>query len=91
MTTVATSNAYSSKFLLPVLAMAIALELIAAHREGDERSDIKSQVPRTYFTQRLWAVKDQDDGVHLNFVLTSTRLNVSSMSDATQLFHRLLL
>ncbi|GFO31015.1 hypothetical protein PoB_005752000 [Plakobranchus ocellatus] len=58
MTTLATSNAYSSRFLTPVLAVAIALALIAAHRERDVRCDIKSQVPRTYSTRRLRAVKD---------------------------------
>ncbi|GFO41233.1 hypothetical protein PoB_006773800 [Plakobranchus ocellatus] len=91
MTTLATSNAYSSRFLTPVLAVAIALALIAAHRERDVRSDIKSQVPRTYSTRRLRAVKGQDDSVGLNFVLTPAHLDPPSVSDATQLLHHLLL
>ncbi|GFO32772.1 hypothetical protein PoB_005927700 [Plakobranchus ocellatus] len=56
MTTFATSNAYSSRFLTPVLAVAIALALKAAHQERDVQSDIKSQAPSTYFTRRLRAV-----------------------------------
>ncbi|GFO46815.1 hypothetical protein PoB_007332000 [Plakobranchus ocellatus] len=44
----ATSNTYSSRFLTPVLAMAIALALIAAHREWEVRSDIKSQAPHKF-------------------------------------------
>ncbi|GFO42866.1 hypothetical protein PoB_006937100 [Plakobranchus ocellatus] len=91
MTTLATSNAYSSRFLTPVLAVAIAFALISAHRERDIRSDIKSQVPRMYSTWRLWAVNGQDDGVGLNFVLTPTHLDAPSVSDATQLLHHLLL
>ncbi|GFO50020.1 hypothetical protein PoB_007652500 [Plakobranchus ocellatus] len=90
MTTLATSNTYSSRFLTPVLAVAIVLALIAAHWERNVRSDIKSQVPRTYSTWRLRAVKDQDDGVGLNFVLTPTHLDAPSVSDATQLLHHLL-
>ncbi|GFO47898.1 hypothetical protein PoB_007440300 [Plakobranchus ocellatus] len=43
MTTLATSNAYSRRFLTPVLAVAIALALIAAHRERDVRSYTKCQ------------------------------------------------
>ncbi|GFN80770.1 hypothetical protein PoB_000727600 [Plakobranchus ocellatus] len=87
MTTLATSNAYSSRFLTPVLAVATALALIAAHRERNVRSDIENQVPRTYSTWRLRAVKGQDDGVGLNFVLTPTHLDAPSVSDATQLLH----
>ncbi|GFN82089.1 hypothetical protein PoB_000859500 [Plakobranchus ocellatus] len=71
MTTLAASNAYSSRFLTPALAMAIALALIAAHRERNVRSDIESQVPRTNSTWRLRAIKGQDDGASLNFVLNS--------------------
>ncbi|GFO27936.1 hypothetical protein PoB_005444100 [Plakobranchus ocellatus] len=53
----ATSNTHSSRFLTPVLAVVIALALITAHWERDVRSDIKSQVPRTYSTWRPRAVK----------------------------------
>ncbi|GFN87434.1 hypothetical protein PoB_001394000 [Plakobranchus ocellatus] len=56
MNTLATSNTYSSRFLTPVLAVAIAA-LITAYREQDVRSDIKSKLPRTYSTWLLWAVK----------------------------------
>ncbi|GFN99783.1 hypothetical protein PoB_002628900 [Plakobranchus ocellatus] len=91
MITVATTNTYSSGFLTPVLAVAMALALIAAHQEEDARSDIKSQVPRTYCAWRLRAVKGQDDGVGLNFVLISKHLDAPSVSDATQLLHHLLL
>ncbi|GFO05412.1 hypothetical protein PoB_003191700 [Plakobranchus ocellatus] len=84
MTTFATSNAYSSRFLTPVHAMAIALALIAAHRERDVRSaDIKSQIPRTYFTRRLRAFKDQDNGVGLYFVLTPTHFYALNGSPPT--------
>ncbi|GFO19558.1 hypothetical protein PoB_004606300 [Plakobranchus ocellatus] len=87
--TLAMFNTYSSSFLTPVLAVAIALALIAAHRERDVWADIKSQVPHTYSTRRLRAVKGQDDCVDLNFVLTPTHLDVTSVSDATQLLHHL--
>ncbi|GFN98875.1 hypothetical protein PoB_002538100 [Plakobranchus ocellatus] len=89
MTTLAISN--SSRFLTPVLAVAIALAFTAAHRERNVRSDIESQVSCTYSTRRLRAVKDQDDGVGLNFVLTPAHLDAPSMSDATQLLYLLLL
>ncbi|GFO19527.1 hypothetical protein PoB_004603200 [Plakobranchus ocellatus] len=58
-TTLATSKTYSSRFLTPVLVVAIALALITAHWERDVRSGIKSQVPRRNFTRRLRAVKGQ--------------------------------
>ncbi|GFN89454.1 phosphoglycerate kinase [Plakobranchus ocellatus] len=54
MTTLATSNTYSSRFLTPVLAVAIALALITAHRERNVRSDIKSQLKPI---RRLWVGK----------------------------------
>ncbi|GFN90608.1 hypothetical protein PoB_001711400 [Plakobranchus ocellatus] len=58
MSTLATSNTCSiSKFLRPVLAVAIAWALIAAHRVRDVRSDIKSQLHRTYSSRRLWALR----------------------------------
>ncbi|GFO16292.1 hypothetical protein PoB_004279700 [Plakobranchus ocellatus] len=91
MTTLATSNTYSSRFLTPVLALAIALAFIAAHRERDVRSDIKYQVPRKYFTRRLRAVEGHDDGVGLNFIITPTHLDAPSVGDATQLLRHLLL
>ncbi|GFO48311.1 hypothetical protein PoB_007481600 [Plakobranchus ocellatus] len=75
MINLATSNTYSNM----------------AHWERDERSDIESQVPRTYSTRRLQAVKGQDDGVALNFVLNLTRLDAPSVSVATQFLHHLLL
>ncbi|GFO16611.1 hypothetical protein PoB_004311600 [Plakobranchus ocellatus] len=59
--------------------MAIALALITAQRE---RSDIKSQVPRTYFTRRLRAVEDQDDGIGLNFVYISKHLDAPSVTQS---------
>ncbi|GFO23763.1 hypothetical protein PoB_005026800 [Plakobranchus ocellatus] len=85
MTIFATSNTHSSRFLTPVFAVAIALALIAAHWERDVRSEIKSQVPRTYSTRRLRAanVQCQEYGVCLNFVLTLRHLDTSSVSEAT--------
>ncbi|GFO02015.1 hypothetical protein PoB_002852000 [Plakobranchus ocellatus] len=62
-----------------------------AHRERDVRSDIKSQVPRTYSAWRLRAVKGQDDGVGLNLVFTATHFDAPSVSDDTQLLHHLFL
>ncbi|GFN89068.1 hypothetical protein PoB_001557400 [Plakobranchus ocellatus] len=91
MTTLATSNTHSSRFLTSVLAVATALTLTEAHRERDGRSNIKSHVPRTYSNWRLRAVKGQDSCVGLNFVLTPTHLDAPSLSDATQLLHYLLL
>ncbi|GFN87449.1 hypothetical protein PoB_001395500 [Plakobranchus ocellatus] len=41
-----------------------------------------------YSTWRLRAVKGQDDGVGLNFVLTPTHLDAPSVSNATQLLLR---
>ncbi|GFO32995.1 hypothetical protein PoB_005950000 [Plakobranchus ocellatus] len=48
-TTLATSNAYSSRFLTPVLAVAIVLALTAAHREQDEgfRLQLQGSPPDT--------------------------------------------
>ncbi|GFO12737.1 hypothetical protein PoB_003924200 [Plakobranchus ocellatus] len=91
MTILATCNTCSSRFLTPVLAAAIALGLIAVHRKRDVWSDIKSQVTCSYFIRWLWAVEDQDDAVGLNFVSNPTYLDASSVSDATQFFHHLLL
>ncbi|GFN81305.1 hypothetical protein PoB_000781100 [Plakobranchus ocellatus] len=72
MTTPATSNTHSSRFLTHVLAIAIVLKLVATHREQDVQSDIKSQMPRMDSAWQLWAVKGQDEGVGLHFVFTPT-------------------
>ncbi|GFO00764.1 hypothetical protein PoB_002726900 [Plakobranchus ocellatus] len=45
MITLATSDTCSSRFLTPVLAVAIALAFLAVAQERDVRSDIKSQLP----------------------------------------------
>ncbi|GFN94145.1 hypothetical protein PoB_002065100 [Plakobranchus ocellatus] len=92
MTSLAKSNTYSSRFLTPVLTVAIALALIAARCERDVRSDIKIQVRRTYSIRRLQAAKGQNaDGVGLSFILTLTHLDAPSVSDAFYLLHHLLL
>ncbi|GFO15047.1 hypothetical protein PoB_004155200 [Plakobranchus ocellatus] len=72
MTTLATSNTHSSRFLTPVLAIAIELVLIAAHWEQD-------------VVQRIRALKGQDNDIDLNFVLTPTHLDVPRMTYATQI------
>ncbi|GFN80774.1 hypothetical protein PoB_000728000 [Plakobranchus ocellatus] len=50
--------------------MAIAMSLMAAHLELEVQLDFKNQVRHTNLTQWLWAIKGQDHGVGLNFVLT---------------------
>ncbi|GFO15024.1 hypothetical protein PoB_004152900 [Plakobranchus ocellatus] len=63
MTTLATSNAYSSRFLTPVLAVAIALALIAAHRERNVRSDIESRTINVLSYKGSYRVVEKRTGV----------------------------
>ncbi|GFN92612.1 hypothetical protein PoB_001911800 [Plakobranchus ocellatus] len=62
---------WGSRFLTPVFPVAIALALIAAHRERDVRSDIESQVLRAYFIRRLRAVEGCGEGSEGGFFKSS--------------------
>ncbi|GFO15148.1 RNA-directed DNA polymerase from mobile element jockey [Plakobranchus ocellatus] len=74
MITLAISNTKNNRFLTLVLALAITLVLIAAHRERAARSDVKNQTHRTNSSQCLWTLENQDDSVSLNIVLNPTHV-----------------
>ncbi|GFO13743.1 hypothetical protein PoB_004024800 [Plakobranchus ocellatus] len=68
-TTLATSNTYSSRFLTPVLPLALK----AAHWEPNIQSAIESQVPRMYSIRRLHTVQHQDNKLAKGDTLISVR------------------